>query len=86
MQPDGEGVPFPHRPGATASAGHLRPFIATFACPMSSPARTVQRYDEARQVSEIWDGVKWIDAANARTGIGRETRMTKVFQETTDDE
>ena len=65
---------------------HTKPFLTRYAEPLSGARRTSHRYDEVRQVSQVLvDGV-WVDASEARMAVERDTRMTKVHQETTDDD
>lgn len=65
--------------------GCLRPLITRFAFPLGENRTEVYRYDSERQISQIWDGVCWIDTTQARRPFTPETSMTKVNQETTDD-
>lgn len=62
-----------------------RPLITQFASKLCDDRAEVYRYDQVRQVSQLWDGSQWVDAAQARRAIAPETRMTKVSQETADD-
>lgn len=62
------------------------PFIAEFAVRLANRPPQVLRYDPQRQVSEVHDGRHWIDASTARDMGHGMTRMTKVHQESTDDE
>lgn len=64
---------------------HAKPFLARYAEPLSGAQRTSHRYDEVRQVSQVLVDDVWVDATEARMAVERETRMTKVHQETTDD-
>jgi len=63
-----------------------RPFILRFATPIGHAVHETLRYDEMRQLSQILVGGVWLDAATARQPGGCSTRLTKVHQETTDDE
>lgn len=68
------------------SSSSIRPFIAAFSFRLPSGSGHVFRYDEARQQSQVLaDGV-WRDAVVVPGGVGTSTRMTKIAQETTDDE
>jgi len=62
------------------------PFIVRFATPIERAIHETFRYDERRQVSEILIAGVWYDAATARAPATCGTRMTKVVQETTDDD
>lgn len=68
------------------SNSSIRPFIAAFSYLLPSDSRRALRYDEARQQSQVLANGVWIDAAAFIGEIGPNTRMTKVAQETTDDE
>jgi hypothetical protein len=63
-----------------------QPFIATFASRLDGRVTQVLRYDPVRQISQIHNGDGWMDAVDSREHGHGMTRMTKVFQESTDDE
>ena len=62
------------------------PFITMFAVPIGQTNQQLFRYDEQRQVSQVFVGSCWVDAVTARESEPRWTRVTKVHQETTDDD
>jgi len=64
----------------------FRPFITDFATPIGNTLQQTLRYDEQRQLSQIQVGDEWVDAALVRMPVVGGTRMTKVHQETTDDD
>lgn len=61
------------------------PFLARFANALPDTAAEPIRYDETRQVAEVQVDGSWVDARNAPRTSGM-TRVTKVRNETTDDE
>ena len=63
---------------------HL-PFLARFANPLPETIAEPINYDETRQVAQIRFDGSWVDARKARQMAGM-TRVTKVRNETTDDE
>ena len=68
------------------SNSSIRPFIAAFSSPLPPDSGRTFRYDATRQQSQVLVDGAWNDAAAVPGGIGPSTRMTKVAQETTDDE
>jgi len=64
-----------------------RPFIMLFATPIArGGGHDTLRYDEERQLSQILVSGVWLDAAMAHGPAVRDSRFTRVRQETTDDE
>lgn len=61
------------------------PFLARFANPLPETIADPIKYDEKRQVAQVNFNGRWVDAPKtSRTRGG--TRVTKVRNETTDDE
>ena len=63
-----------------------QPFITGFASRLDSRPAAVLRYDDRRQVSQVLIGGVWLDASLVSVPSALGTRLTKVAQETTDDE
>lgn len=61
------------------------PFLARFANALPDTTAESVRYDETRQVAQVEIGGSWVDAREAPRTSGM-TRVTKVRNETTDDE
>ncbi len=62
------------------------PFIFQFAQQMARvPSRSL-RYDATRQISQVLINGRWVDGPDAFGEPMASTRLTKVRQETTDDE
>jgi hypothetical protein len=59
------------------------PFLAKFADPLPDTNAEPIRYDETRQVAQVQVDGDWVDARKPTCGM---TRVTKVRNETTDDE
>jgi hypothetical protein len=64
----------------------MGPFIALFATRIEPGHAEKIRYDQQRQLSEVFVDGKWVDAAASVAPLTVGTRVTKVSQETTDDE
>lgn len=64
----------------------LEPFIAKFATRIDSGHCQPVRYDEVRQISQVCLDDRWVDAVAAHHHRQPDTRMTKVTNETTDDQ
>lgn len=62
------------------------PFIFRFAERMPDRAAPLLRYDVRRQMAQVQVGNAWLDTPDARVVIEATTRMTKVSNETTDDQ
>lgn len=63
------------------------PFIAQFARDIPRDTRVAPtRYNAVMDVSEVLIGSEWTVAASARNCRGRESRVTLVGRETTDDD
>lgn len=65
---------------------NMRPFITEFSMSIEPNQHQTFRYDKKRQISQILIGEIWVDAINTSISMDNGTRMTKVDQETTDDE
>lgn len=63
----------------------LAPFLVRFAEPMERAALQQVRYDESRQIAQVYINSKWVDTPDALNHTMNSTRMTKVNAETTDD-
>lgn len=63
-----------------------RPFIIRFATPIEGSEPQPLRYDTNRQISQLLVDGLWLDATNAGITAGGSTRITRVQNETTDDE
>jgi hypothetical protein len=61
------------------------PFLARFANALPNTTAEPIRYDKTRQVAQVQINGSWIDAREAPRTSGM-TRVTKVANETTDDE
>lgn len=62
------------------------PFVLTYAEPIERNETPVPvRYDAERQVSQICVDQQWVDTLEGRQDLAA-TRITRVDQETTDDE
>lgn len=63
-----------------------RPFIARFATSIEGNDPQCLRYDANRQISQLLVEGVWLDAADIGPTACRSTRITRVQNETTDDE
>lgn len=61
------------------------PFLARFANPLPDTITDPIRYDETRQIAQVHFNGGWVDAPKTPRTLGM-TRVTKVRNETTDDE
>ena len=61
------------------------PFLARFANALPETTAEPVRYDESRQLAQIQVDGSWVDARKAPR-VADMTRVTKVRNETTDDE
>lgn len=64
----------------------LIPFLLRFAEPLKHSAPQRMRYDEARQIAQVYLNDKWVDSPDALDQSTHSTRVTKVQAETTDEE
>lgn len=64
----------------------LTPFILRFAEQLPHVVPQKIRYDEVRQITQVYHNNKWIDSPDALNCLTHSTRITRVEAETTDDE
>lgn len=69
----------------TTSPDNL-PFLHQFATPIPARSSLALRYDATRQIVQVFQNDRWIDAPDASDEAQGATRKTAVAQETTDDE
>jgi hypothetical protein len=62
------------------------PFLFRYAEPLQGQPNQKLRYDEYRQIAQVFADGCWVDTPDARTELGRSTRTTKVRPETTDEQ
>lgn len=69
-----------------SNSKHFLPFVFRFAERIDgSPSHTL-RYDESRQITQVFIDGTWVDTPDAPGHVTASTRITKVHSETTDDQ
>lgn len=64
----------------------LIPFLLRFAEPLKNTTPQRLRYDEVRQIAQVYLNDKWVDSPDVLYHTTHSTMITKVQNETTDDE